>query len=275
MSEKKIFIIGAGATASIVKLFCPNAKTIAPDGRSFLPIHYVWKTKYTVRFAKKFKIPYTEKTVSIFKGTKPHEITLYNEVTHKPVGNKPSAGKKEFKTLICNLPDFGIDIKETVIEISDDKIFTDKGVYEYDLVFICSPLLFRPFPKVNYYPMRIYKCETELSRFPWDYAYLGGKLLEHNIYRASIETGHLFLEQAGDEEQNHTSIENWFGEFFGEHLIITTSFVNKFAHFDVPRQGYTDKNKMIFASRLSSLDNEFLFSDLIKKMYELRDKNVF
>lgn len=270
MQENKIFIIGGGATAAIVKLFYPDAKIIAPDGRSFLPIHYVWETPETLQFMKDFNIAYTEKNVKVFKGTKPEEIEYYNNITHKPKGNKPSAGKKEIKTLICNLPDFPIDIKETVSEITQDKIITDNNAYEYDLVFICSPLLFEPFKNIVYYPMRIYKCEFK-DHYDWDYAYLGGELLKHNIYRASIEGNYLFLEQTGTEEQKFIDIELWFQNFFGADITITASFINKFAHFDKPDKINEDTPKWIYASRLSSLDNEFLFSDLIKKMYEIKN----
>lgn len=282
--KQNVFIIGAGATASIVKLFYPHAKTIAPAGRSYLPVHYVWDTKYTRKFMKQFNIAYISKDIKVFKGTGKDEIQLYNKITHKPKKNKPSKGKKEIKTLICTLPDFPIDIQETVIKIKDDYIITShdnaqncmlcnnkrQHKYEYDLIFICSPLLFKPFGNITYFPMRIYQCESNLDKFPWDYAYLGKELLKNKIYRASKESGNLYLEQAGDQVQDFKKIENAFFKFFGEEIKIKQSFVNKYAHFKVPKIPNKDTKKWIYASRLASLDNEFLFSTLIEKIYKLR-----
>ena len=272
---RKVFIIGAGVTASIVKLFVPQAKIIAPEGKGFLPVQYIWQTQETLRFVRDFKIPFAAKTISALNSISELEVELYNKVTHKPQNNKPSKGKKEIKALICNLPNAKIDIADTVLSVSDGIIQTSKENYQYDLVFMCSPLVFKPF-SINYYPIRTYKCRTDFEP-EWDYAYLGGKLLAHYIYRASHDDScedFFHLEQAGELNLPDWIVEELTKDELHIDVKVVGSFVNKFAHFDAPKKPNKDTKKMIFASRLAILDNEFLLSDLIKKMYGLRENGI-
>lgn len=259
-------------TASIVKMYVKNSKIIAPEGRSFLPIHYIWKTPETEIFMNKFNINFKEDTLKVGSYTSDNDRDFYNKITHKPLNNKLSAGKKNIEVLKCMLPETQADINDYVQELdSVNKLIKCKNkTYEYDKVYICSPLLFRPF-NINYYGMRIYKALNINHNKPlWSYAYLGGNLLRNlNIYRTSQEEDNIiFLEQTGYDSHDNVLIEDEYYKLTGIKIKITESFINKYAHFDIHKENI-DTQTEIYASRLSSLNNEFLLSDLIKKMSDM------
>jgi len=276
--NKRVFIIGGGATASIVKLFYPDAKIIAPSGKTFLPVHHLWKTPESLRFIEEFGFDKCRRSriLKIDKNLSIEELNLYNKITHKPANNKPSEGAKEIEVLDVSIPQFPIDIYETVIELKNDRIITDDSEYEYDLVFVCSPLVFKPMNyRTKYYPIRVYRCSSGGYTPGWDYAYLGGKLLEENIYRVSSEGSILSFEQAGRELKDGEDFKKFVFDTIGIDVNWLETYVNKFAHFDIPKEFTKDREKIIFASRLSILDHEFLLSDLIKKLYEGIENGIF
>lgn len=267
--DEKIYIIGGGVTASIVKMYVKNSKIIAPEGRSFLPIHYIWKTFETEKFMKKFNINFKEDILKVGSYTSNNDRDFYNKITHKPLNNKPSSGKKNISVLKCMIPEVKTDINDSVqeLDMKNKLIKCKNNTYEYNKVYICSPLLFKPFNTI-YYGMRIYKALNLNNNKPsWSYAYLGGNLLKNlNIYRTSQEENNIiFLEQTGYNTHDNVIIEDEYYKLTGVKIKIIESFINKYAHFDISKEN-TDTQTEIYSSRLSTLNNEFLLSDLIKKM---------
>lgn len=268
------FIIGSGAIAAIVKLYFPAAVVIAPGGRNFLPVHLLWDTPEVRKFLAEFDIDAEYKIQKVGSYQTPEERALYNKITHKPERNTPSEGKKEIGVWACELPDVQPDIKAAVTELFENcavcKVAGGTSTLFFDRAFVCSPLLFSPY-NVKYYGLKIYKFQQDSpGGVDWDYAYLGGHLLRVGVYRVNHDGEFFYAEQAEGYAASPEEIRVFLCEVLKFKLKLVAQYPHPFAHFD-PQPQVKNTKSLIMASRLSNLDNNFLMSDTIKLMQEIRD----
>lgn len=263
------YIIGAGINGFIAKKFFPDYKIIS-DKKGFLPeLFYIWNDKYTRRFCKENNIKYEIADVKI--GKYGNDIKLYNKITHKPEQNVPCENKESFEALKINIEFEEPDIKDTVVEITKNKIVCKNHVFDYDKLIYTGHItkdIFKKITKkycsINYFPLSYVKIKDQTQIIISDFVYLlDPKYLSKKIYRVSKQDYGLCFEVAGNISDIR---KKFFDERFKniEYFEIKKGFVSGFNFLNqIP-----EYKNIAFIGRYAEANHELKANDIIKNFYE-------
>ena len=270
------YIIGAGQTASIVKMFFPEAIIIANGQGQAPPLCELWNTKWTRKFVEEFGLENKKRVMThnyVCSGNLKKAIKQYNKLTHKPLDNKPSMGRKKILILETKIPKTRIGIREKVNDFAGKKLFGEKNTYPAEKIFCCAP-----FEKQKIFPIQVIEFFSMDKIFKSNYIYLfDKKYLDEGVYRISkkkdCESKGFFyrVEIAGQERINFVGIYEMLCKdgFFDSFIINAWTLKN--GHIGKGKKP-VDKNGVFFFGRFAQNDNEILLSDVIEKCYRIREE---
>lgn len=269
------YIIGAGQTASIVKMFFPKAHIVADGKGRAPPLCELWETFYTREFVKEFGLKFKRKTLIhnyIYAGDLKKAIKKYNKLTHKPTNSSPSMGKNFIKVLDVSLPSFGIDLVGKARKFGKQSLYLENRFpYFVDNIFWCAPLL-----EQKIYPIKVIELKTKKEVFKSDYIYLfDKKYLDNGLYRISK---HKYLD--------YFVYKLEFAPSKKSDIPLVMEYLRVDGFVDIKdwcywnlRNGHIEKGKrtkdkkgIYFFGRFAQNDNEILLSDVIEKCYKIRER---
>lgn len=257
------YIIGAGASASIIQKHIQDTFIIAPGYPREKPVLELWSTP----LSRKYNPDAKEKEITLeILG---NEKDLYNQLTHKPSYSKPSENCKSFKALEVTFPEPKISLKESVTSLSKESIKTINktiNINEQDNIFICSPITFNifnshPSEYVQYFPIYSYEIMSHsLIVQLYDYIYtLTKEYLDAGIYRISNKGNNRYIVESTKEIVN-------FLRFFPSIFLSKT--IHPYANFEVKKQIDFPEN-FYPTSRASTLYHDYLLTDIYQTLEEL------
>lgn len=287
MIHAKQIIVGGGTVAQIAKLFHPNALVISPEGSSYLALQEFWDNKETRILVNRFGLEYNVKNKIVRSASIGSNVKKYNELTRKNLNSKPCEGVKEFFALDVQLPPIRFSVCDTVdvIDFDTKTLLTAKNdVFEFDEIFIASPLTFKMEYKESslvvpeYFPASFVECEVSKYRNDWDFLYLfEDEFLDNLLYRIVRKSDKKYVFEfacSKDYVLRHFSkcFESSNGskmyELLGD-LKVTDIKENRFAHFYNKDMSYwTQIKDAHFISRYSRLENEFMLHDSVKELIQ-------
>jgi hypothetical protein len=273
------YIVGAGASASVLKKIFPDAKVISPAVSQTPDLFYLWDTPAVRRFFAESKMSVIEKLIHVGYKPKitPKALDYYNRVTFKTGDSVPSNGKTQFYSLLCRIEPVEICKVDIVKNILFDNrtIVLEKGeTLSYDHIFWTAP-----HDKALYSPISFIEAVIDegKSLFEEDYVYLFYMdLLKMGIYRIEKKMGtdKYVIEVTGHVEAEKTSaIVKAVADKFGVALKFQSMHVRQFGHI---RQNVNlpdnVKSCVYFFGRYAQVNCETMISDVIQKAYDLKEE---
>lgn len=268
------YIVGAGASASVLSMIFPTAKVVAPDSGKIPDLFYLWDEPIVKKFLDDFAIPYSPKLVKVGffpKNPTRKQVDKYNKITFKTSTSLPSKGRREFKALLAKIPDPKIDMLQKVKNINflEKKMhLTTDYTVNYERVFWTAP-----HDMTFYSPITFVRCACGKRKIKEDYVYLlDDELLDWKAYRIAKKDDEYVVEIAGmiGYLPNIINIIDIVSRKLGVELEVIDFYTRRVGHTVMSVQiPDMDRYGVWFLGRYAQLDHEVMISDVIKKAMKL------